>query len=470
MKIPSKPDALNSDIGKQFALYVAALGLVMALVLASFISYQQYQSRLSFLESELEDIVKTSQSSIEQSLWILDTRALGLMTQGFLLNDNIVFAQITDENGKTIVSKGMPGNDNHHAIRKTISLYHQDGSESVFLGQLTIVASKDAAFRGARFSAIVTLVQSVLLMFVVSAGVIYLFWRLVSRHLIVIKQYTRNLKLGTHQNTLTLERPINKRTKNDELASMVDAINFMRDRAEKAYQSTLEGWARALELRDKETEGHSRRVVSLAVDIARKLGLDEEKIKYVYYGALLHDIGKMAIPDAILLKPGSLTPEERAIINQHPTYAFEMLKDIEYLRPALAIPYSHHENWDGSGYPQGLKGEAIPLLARIFAVVDNWDALTTDRPYRKAWSQERTIAYLKEQRGKKFDPLIVDVFINILEESVKHIGQVTVGGVGAAPFDTPKPDVRLSPTEQPARFQYSRGNYLDNVTFHRSGD
>jgi len=196
-------------------------------------------------------------------------------------------------------------------------------------------------------------------------------------------------------------------------------IKLLNQELELAYETTLEGWSRALELRDKETEGHSRRVTNLTVVIARKLGFDKYEIKYVYYGALLHDIGKMGIPDEILHKPGSLTPEERAIINQHPRYALEMLKDIEYLQAAIAIPYSHHENWDGSGYPQGLQGEEIPLPARIFSVVDNWDALTSDRPYRDAWSQDETTRYIKEQSGQKFDPNIVELFMSNLDEFIE---------------------------------------------------
>lgn len=189
-------------------------------------------------------------------------------------------------------------------------------------------------------------------------------------------------------------------------------VKHLNQELEVAYETTLEGWARALELRDKETEGHSRRVTDLTIKIAKKFDFDDNAIRYVYYGALLHDIGKMGIPDEILNKPGALTPEEREIISKHPQYAFEMLKDIKYLRPAISIPYSHHENWDGTGYPQGIQGEEIPLSARIFSVVDNWDALTSHRPYRAAWPKDRTIDYLKEQSGKKFDPRVVDVFIN----------------------------------------------------------
>ena len=180
---------------------------------------------------------------------------------------------------------------------------------------------------------------------------------------------------------------------------------------EAAYTYTLEGWARALELKDKETEGHSRRVTELTIKLAEKLHFSEDEIRFAYYGALLHDIGKMGIPDEILNKQRNLTPAERKIIVRHPVLARNLLKDIEYLHPAIAIPYSHHECWDGTGYPQGLRGEAIPLSARIFSVVDAWDALTSDRPYRKAWSKRKAAAYLRKQSGKRFDPQVGDVFL-----------------------------------------------------------
>jgi putative nucleotidyltransferase with HDIG domain len=185
---------------------------------------------------------------------------------------------------------------------------------------------------------------------------------------------------------------------------------------ESAYKTTLEGWAKALELRDKETEGHSRRVTEMTTAIARKLGLSTEEIKHVYYGALLHDIGKMGIPDEILNKAGELTPAEQKIVDQHPVFAHELLKDIGYLGKAIEIPYSHHEHWDGSGYPQGLKGEEIPLSARIFTVVDYWDALTSDRPYREAWSVEKAKQYLSDQSGKIFDPQIVRIFLEYIQD------------------------------------------------------
>jgi putative two-component system response regulator len=180
-----------------------------------------------------------------------------------------------------------------------------------------------------------------------------------------------------------------------------------------AYDSTLEGWARALDLRDKETEGHSRRVTELSVRLAQALGFSEEAITHVRRGALLHDVGKLGIPDRILLKPGKLTDEEWAIMKLHPTYAFEWLAPIEYLRPALDIPHYHHERWDGTGYPDGLCGEQIPLAARIFAVVDVWDAMTNDRPYRAGLPLDEVREHIRSQAGRHFDPRVVEVFLTL---------------------------------------------------------
>jgi PAS domain S-box-containing protein len=177
-----------------------------------------------------------------------------------------------------------------------------------------------------------------------------------------------------------------------------------------AYDSTLEGWASALELRDKETEGHTRRVTDQTTRLAQVMGVKDEDLVHIYRGALLHDIGKIGVPDRIVLKTGPLTDDEWQVMRKHPTYAYKMLSPISYLREALNIPYCHHERWDGSGYPRGLKGEEIPLAARIFSVVDVWDALTSDRPYRKAWTHEQARAYLQEQAGKQFDPGIVAIF------------------------------------------------------------
>ena len=183
----------------------------------------------------------------------------------------------------------------------------------------------------------------------------------------------------------------------------------------EAYVLTLEGWAKTLEFHDRETLGHSQRVTSLCQRLAEKLGIiDPQEREYIRWGALLHDIGKLAIPYKILHKQGELSKEEWDIVKSHPDYAKELLGNINYLEPALTIPCSHHENWDGTGYPQQLKGEEIPFSARIFSLVDNWDALTSDRPYREAWSREKTLNYIREQSGKKFDPKIVDVFLTMV--------------------------------------------------------
>ena len=187
-----------------------------------------------------------------------------------------------------------------------------------------------------------------------------------------------------------------------------------------AYDATIEGWSRALDLRDKETEGHTRRVTDVTLRLARNFGLGEAQLAQVRWGALLHDIGKMGVPDRILLKPGPLTDEEWAVMKQHPTLAYEMLSPIRYLRSALDIPYSHHEKWDGTGYPQGLKGEGIPLTARIFAVVDVWDALRSDRPYRPAWPEEKVIEHIRSLAGTHFDPQVVKV---CLESGVLASGE-----------------------------------------------
>ncbi|MFN3309267.1 MAG: HD domain-containing phosphohydrolase, partial [Anaerolineales bacterium] len=182
----------------------------------------------------------------------------------------------------------------------------------------------------------------------------------------------------------------------------------------QAYDATIEGWAKALEFRDTETEGHSRRVVELTLKLARRLGVEDQQLTVIRRGVLLHDIGKMAIPDSLLQKAGPLNEDEWKLMRQHPLFARQMLENIPFLHTALDIPYCHHEKWDGSGYPRGLKGDQVPLAARIFTVVDVWDALTNDRPYRKAWSKKQALASLTEQKGKHFDPNIVDAFLAIL--------------------------------------------------------
>lgn len=182
-----------------------------------------------------------------------------------------------------------------------------------------------------------------------------------------------------------------------------------------AYDATIEGWSRAMDLRDKETEGHTLRVTDLSVKLARNMGINEGELLFIRRGALLHDIGKLGVPDAILHKASSLNDDEWKVMRQHPQLAYDMLYPIEYLRPALDIPFCHHEKFDGTGYPRQLKGEQIPLSARIFAIVDVWDALTSDRPYRPAWEKQKAMEFINEQSGKHFDPKVVEAFNKMMK-------------------------------------------------------
>jgi len=184
----------------------------------------------------------------------------------------------------------------------------------------------------------------------------------------------------------------------------------------KTYDTTLQGWARALELRDLETKGHTMRVTHMTVGLARSIGFSEDELIHIRRGAILHDIGKIGIPDSILLKPGKLTEDEWKIMRQHSHYGYEMLLPISFLKPALDIVIYHHEKWDGSGYPKALKGKDIPLAARIFSVVDVWDALTSNRPYRKALPEEKALDMILEESGTHFDPDMVDAFINYISK------------------------------------------------------
>jgi putative nucleotidyltransferase with HDIG domain len=214
-----------------------------------------------------------------------------------------------------------------------------------------------------------------------------------------------------------------KSVSKDELALLTENFNQMiismresKNQILVSYDSTLEGWSKALEYRNEETKGHTDRVLELMLKAARELGIEESKMDHIRRGALLHDIGKMGIPDMILNKPHALTEEEQRIMQQHPVYACEMLKDIEFLKPALNIPYCHHEHWDGSGYPQGLKGEEIPIEARIFALVDAWDAITTDRPYRSAMTKDEAVNTIRSEIGSHFDPEIAERFLKLVSE------------------------------------------------------
>ncbi|MBI5351345.1 MAG: PAS domain S-box protein [Chloroflexi bacterium] len=194
------------------------------------------------------------------------------------------------------------------------------------------------------------------------------------------------------------------------------ALISAHERLQEAYQKTIEGWARALDLRDRETEGHTQRVTELTVKVAEALGVSSEEIIHIRRGALLHDMGKIAIPDSILQKPGTLNEDEWEKMRMHPMFAYEMLSPIAYLERALEIPLCHHEYWDGSGYPRGLKGEEIPLSARLFTMVDVWDALRSDRRYRKKMERREVLNYMKEKSGNLFDPNLLGVFLSVIEK------------------------------------------------------
>lgn len=196
-------------------------------------------------------------------------------------------------------------------------------------------------------------------------------------------------------------------------ARLFERLQRSNDDLMMAYDATIEGWSRALDLRDKETEGHTLRVTRMTMQLAQMEGISNDELVHIRRGALLHDIGKLGIPDSILLKPHALNEKEWEIMRRHPIYAYEMLSPIAYLRPALDIPYCHHEKWDGTGYPRGLQADHIPLAARIFAIVDVWDALRSDRPYREGWPEDKVLAYIEQEAGKHFDPRVTKKFLKM---------------------------------------------------------
>jgi GAF domain-containing protein len=200
-----------------------------------------------------------------------------------------------------------------------------------------------------------------------------------------------------------------------DISKLVENLRRTNLQLDQAYQATLEGWVRALDLRDQCTEQHTQRVVDASMKLALAAGVAEKDLIHFRRGALLHDIGKLGVPDSILNKPGELTPEEWTIMKKHPEYAQEMLKPIEFLRPALPIPYSHHEKWDGSGYPEGKKRTGIPIEARVFAIIDVWDALNSPRPYRDAWPERKIHHYIREQAGTHFDPSLVRLWEKVFQ-------------------------------------------------------
>lgn len=237
----------------------------------------------------------------------------------------------------------------------------------------------------------------------------------ITRPLVHLMKATQSVAAGDLEVHVTRES-------NDEIAVLADSFNLMIENLTQTHQemvnnydSTLEGWVKILEIRDKETSGHSQRVVDLTMAIAAVMGIPKEKQVDIYRGALLHDIGKLGIPDSILLKKGPLTAEEMLTMRKHPTYAYEMLKNIPYLAQASVIPFCHHEWWNGNGYPRQLIGESIPLEARVFAIVDAWDALTTDRPYRNRVTPGEALDVIIGESGRQFDPKLVEIFAHYIE-------------------------------------------------------
>jgi HD-GYP domain-containing protein (c-di-GMP phosphodiesterase class II) len=205
------------------------------------------------------------------------------------------------------------------------------------------------------------------------------------------------------------------------LSVFITSITAPYQKIIESYDETLEGWVRALDIRDKETKGHSKRVVNITIRFAQTIGIkDKNVLTQIRRGALLHDIGKLGIPDKILLKNGPLDEAEWKIMKKHPFYAYRLISPIEYLKPSVDIPYYHHEKWDGTGYPKGLKGEKIPLPARLFSIIDVYDALNSNRPYRPAWSSEKICNYFNEQKGISFDPNIVDIFLKKVAKRQLH--------------------------------------------------
>jgi putative two-component system response regulator len=242
-----------------------------------------------------------------------------------------------------------------------------------------------------------------------------------------VARYLLNSENQRYQQLLEEEVAVRTAQLCSQLTERIKIEQALRESEEKilqahqelmeAYDATLQGWSKAMELKDRDTEGHSVRVTNMTVRLARSLGVCDDELVMIRYGAMLHDIGKIGIPDSILLKPGPLNTEEWEIMRKHPVYAYEMLSPVTYLRTALDIPYFHHERWDGSGYPLGLKGEEIPLSARIFAVIDVWDALSSDRPYRQRWEKQAVSEHIKKLSGTQFDPRVVTFFLEMQEKT-----------------------------------------------------
>jgi putative two-component system response regulator len=202
------------------------------------------------------------------------------------------------------------------------------------------------------------------------------------------------------------------------IAEQQDELKALNQEILIAYDKTIEGWSQALDLRDRETEGHTRRVTDLVIRFAKTIGVSDADVEHIRRGALLHDVGKLGIPDVLLLKPGKLTEEEWQVMRLHPVYAYQWLSSIEFLLPALDIPYCHHEKWDGTGYPRGLKRKEIPIAARLFAFADVWDALRSDRPYRNALPKDEVVEKIRNGSGAQFDPALVDIFMELIRDEI----------------------------------------------------
>ncbi len=260
-------------------------------------------------------------------------------------------------------------------------------------------------------------VVNFLISFFIVGYVLFLFFLINSLHL-PLKLITGMVFLGgaffvfliIHLTSFIIKRIFKNEKKIEQINKDLQQANI---ELEDAYTTTIEGWALALELRDKETEGHTRRVTAMTLRLAKAWGLEEVALTNIFRGALLHDIGKMAVPDSILLNEGELTKEERLIMQEHPKHANQMLSDIPFLKNATNIPYCHHEEWDGTGYPRGLKGKEIPIEARIFSVADTWDALINKRRYHDAWPTEKVCEHIASHSGSKFDPEVVSLFLQL---------------------------------------------------------
>jgi putative nucleotidyltransferase with HDIG domain len=231
----------------------------------------------------------------------------------------------------------------------------------------------------------------------------------------VLEVYQRQRRAADPERLAFLEALAGQAAIAIENAQLFEELEHSNAELVQAYDATIEGWSRTLDVREHDTADHTRRVTEMVLRLAQAVGVAGETLVHIRRGALLHDIGKMSIPDNILLKPGPLTPTEWVVMRQHPQVAFELLFPITFLRPALDIPYCHHEKWDGTGYPRGLKGVEISLAARLFAIVDVWDALRFDRPYRRAWPEGKVLSYIREQSGRQFDPQLVEAFVGLAE-------------------------------------------------------